>query len=374
MKQTYSLQFTTLTPVCIGTGNKLSPYADYVIDEQHKKIYYINQELVKSKLGENLKLIDEYVAGVANGMDNNRSTFNLNNFLKTRLSIDVRKEHRLQLDCEATGSKELYTIVKNAGLQPYIPGSSLKGAVKTALLYDWLVNEAEGKRAVESLLNNPKVEKNNAVIEDAFNRFNPGISDSSLIEANRMMCIDTKRLHIKKGNTAIPQTWESITTGTVVTCSFSPKQNENLKSLSWKELCRVINQYSKAGNQCEWDILEETAGENMQGNIYNKLYDFYETMDNNIDEAAENTAFIKLGSGKGYYLNSVGLALFDADKSENKTAFLNFLKLSGFGKVFKKETRKMEEYDLDPYNFPITRVIDINKVQTIGWVKLEIKK
>lgn len=374
MEKTCPLQLTTLTPVCIGTGNKLSPYADYVIDENQKKIYYINQELVKAKLAKSPNLIDEYVAGVANGMDNNRSTFNLNNFLKTRLSIDVRREHRLQLDCEATGSKELYTIVKNAGLQPYIPGSTIKGAVKTAFLYDWLVNQEEGKKTVEALLKNPRDEKVSEVIEKVFTRFNPGFSDSSLIEANRMMCIDTKRLHIKKGNIAIPQTWESVITGTVVTSSFSAKKSEHFKSVAWTELHRVINQYAKAGNQCEWDILVDVAGDKMPDDIYNKLYDFYETMNNNIDEADENTAFLKLGSGKGYYHNSIGLALFNADKSENKTAFLNFLKLSGFGKVFKKETRKMEEYDLDPYDFPITRVIDVNKVQPLGWVKLEIEK
>lgn len=374
MKQTYQIQLTTLTPVCIGTGNKLSPYADYVIDEQHKKIYYIDQELVKNKLANKPNLIDEYVAGVANGMDNNRSRFNLNNFLKNRLDIDAHKEHRLQLDCEATGSKELYTIVKNAGLQPYIPGSTIKGAVKTALLYDWLVNDAEGQKSVEALLKNSRDEKVNEVIEKAFNGFNPGFSDSSLIDANRMMCIDNKRLHLKKGNTVIPQVWESIIAGTKVSLSFSEREGNNYKHLSWKELCRVLNQYAKAGNQCEWDILTDTAGEKMAHDVYNRLYDFYEKINKDIDEAKDNTAFLKLGSGKGYYLNSIGLALFDADKSEDKTSFLKFLKQSGFGKVYKKETQRMEDYDLDPYDFPITRVIDVNKIQPVGWVKFEIEK
>lgn len=374
MKQTYPLQLTTLTSVCIGTGNKLSPYADYVIDEQRKKIYYVDQELIKNKLADKPNLIDEYVAGVANGMDNNLSRFNLRNFLKNSLDIDVYKEHRLQLDCEATGSKELYTIVKNAGSQPYIPGSSLKGAVKTALLYDWLVNETKGKKAVESLLKNSRDENANEAIENAFNGFNLGFSDSSLIDANRMMCIDNKRLHIKKGNTMIPQTWESIISGTQASLSFLEVKGDNYQTVSWKELCSVLNQYAKAGNQCEWDILTDTAGEEMTNDVYNRLYDFYEKINKDIDEAKDNTAFLKLGSGKGYYLNSVGLALFDADKSEDKTAFLRFLKQSGFGKVYKKETRKMEDYDLNPFDFPITRVVDVNKIQPIGWIKLEIEK
>jgi len=374
MKQKHKIQLTTLTPVCIGTGSKLSPYADYVIDEQHKKIYYVNQELVKSRLEENMKLIDEYVAGVTSGMDNNRSLFRLENFLKNRLKIDIRKEHRLQMDCEAKGSKELYTIVKNGGLQPYIPGSSLKGAIKTALLYDWLTNNAEGKKIIEELLRSPKGEKGNKAIEKMLNQFNPGLSDTSLIEVNQMRCIDTKRLHIKKGNMVIPQAWESIVKNTLSTLTYSERQYEQFKPLTWAECCRVINQYSKAGNQCEWDILSDIAGDKMRDDIYDKLYDFHEAMNNDINEADEHTAFLKLGSGKGYYLNSVGLAMFNADKSENKTAFLRFLKQVGFGKVFKKETRRMEDYDLDPYDFPITRVIDVNKLQPIGWIKLKLEK
>jgi CRISPR-associated protein Csm5 len=372
-QQSLNIQLSALTPVCIGTGQILSPYSDFVIED--KKIYYVDQQLIKQRLAEKPHLIDEFVKGVANGFDNNRSTFDLNQFLYSKLGIDIRKEYRMKTSSHANESKQqLYTIIKNAGVQPYIPGSSLKGAIKTALLYDWLVNDAEGQKVIVRLLKNPKEEMVNKEIEQAFGRFNPGFSDSSLLDTDKMVCIDTKRLHIKKGNTAIPQTWESIATEAKATLSFSTKENANFRYVDWKELCRVGNQYAKAGIQCEWDILEEAAGEKMTDDVYNKLYDFYETMYNNIDEANENTAFLKLGSGKGYYFNSVGLALFEADKSEKKTAFLNFLKDSGFGKVYKKETGKMEDYDLDPHDFPITRVIDVNRVQPIGWVKLEIEK
>jgi len=375
MKQKqYNIKLTTLTPVCIGTGITLSPYSDYVIDESEKRIYYVNQELIKKKLEEKLELIDEFVNSVASGMDNNRSNFKLEQFLAKRLGIDIRKHHLLQLPCEARGSKQLYTIIKNAGMQPYIPGSSIKGAVKTALLYDWLVNDNEGQDTVSGLLQNQDDKNPTNKIEQKFNRFNPGFSDSSLIGINRMECIDTRRFHIKKGKPDIPQTWESVTINASVNISLLVKEKEDYVYLEWPELQKAINQYAKAGNKCEWDILVDAAGKQMNNGIYNALYDFYEKMDTDISNAGTSTAYLKLGSGKGYYLNSVGLALFEADTTEDKSKFLEFLKWCGFGKVYKKETRRMEEYDLNSYDFPITRVLDIHKILPLGWVKLEIEK
>src|SRR5690606_26891420 len=101
MRKNYPIRLTTITPVCIGTGQKLSPYADYIIDENSKKIFYIDQALVKRKIAEKLNLIDEYVHGVSTRLDNNRSKFNLYKFLKAKLNIDVYTQHQLQLDCEA---------------------------------------------------------------------------------------------------------------------------------------------------------------------------------------------------------------------------------------------------------------------------------
>lgn len=376
MTAQYQLQLTTITPVCIGTGTKLSPYADYVIDERHKKIYYIDQELVKRKLAQNVRLVDDYVAGVATGMDNNRSSFNVDQFLRTRLGIDVKTQHRLQLDCEATGSKELYTIVKNAGRQPYIPGSSLKGAVKTALLYDWLINSEEGKGITNRLLKNFYDKEANNKLAHILEKNNPGFSDSALVDSSRLKCIDVKRLHIKKGTKGIPQTWESIVAGTKAIVSFADTRYGTYNPSDWKRLHQVINQYALAGNKCEWDILCDISEKNkkMSGNDNNRLCDFYEKMNENIQGSNEKTIFLKLGSGKGYYLNSVGLAIFDADPSEGKTAFLNFLKQGGFGKVYKKETRRTENYELDPYDFPITRVVDAKHMQPLGWIKLELVK
>ena len=78
-------------------------------------------------------------------------------------------------------------------------------------------------------------------------------------------------------------------------------------------------------------------------------------------------AYLKLGFGKGYYYNSVGLEFYDTDKD----LFLNFLKNQGFGKIFKNG--RMEDFDLNPDAFPLTKPVDANTMWQLGWVKLELK-
>ena len=76
------LKITTLTPVTIGSGVELSPYADYVID--NGKVCLIDKKLMIDKImAKGDTYLDEYVYGVADGMEQSktRSTFDLKNFL-----------------------------------------------------------------------------------------------------------------------------------------------------------------------------------------------------------------------------------------------------------------------------------------------------
>ncbi|WP_315815073.1 hypothetical protein [Paraflavitalea speifideaquila] len=82
------LTIDTLSPVSIGSGIKLSPYSDYIIED--KTVYYINHELVQHALSQKTTLIDEYVNGITTGMNNNKSGFNLSTFYTSRLKFDYK--------------------------------------------------------------------------------------------------------------------------------------------------------------------------------------------------------------------------------------------------------------------------------------------
>lgn len=154
------LYFRTISPVSVTTGEKFSPYSDFVFEGGY--VYFLNHEKIKEALKQKANmesLIDEYVAGVATGMDNNRSHFELKNFIKNRLQSDftaftLRKVPKAN---SVSGKVHINEIIKSPHFQPYLPGSSLKGAFKGAWLYDWLKNNQEGREKVKK--NFGKLEK-----------------------------------------------------------------------------------------------------------------------------------------------------------------------------------------------------------------------
>ncbi len=376
--KTYLLEIETLTPVGIGSGDKLSPYADVIIDEANKQVHYINHEAVKNRLAAKPELIDDYVNGITGGMDNNRSHFKIKNFIEQRLGLAPQAYIRKSVSGNVKGAKELYTIIKNAGIHPYFPGSSIKGAIKTPLLYNWLIGDHDPKgkeswlsrylRSIKERSDTVELEKE---LSDEMEKFQPAISDSSLLPVDGVKIITISRLHLKEGKTTIPQTWETISPKQKASFSLTVKPKEDSADLSWNTIGKSINRFSRHSNERELELLE-SMGDKINDNQYNKLFDFYEDMNAKIEQAeaeGNKVAYLKLGSSKGYFFNSVGLAVYDADQGDKKL-FLSFLKQNGFGKIYNKERKRMEPYKLNPEEFPLTRNIDVATYCPIGWVKI----
>ena len=163
------LTLKTLSPVHVGNGEELYPL-DYII---HKGIYYrITQNQFLKFLGSDLELIHQYANWIeittkeieslenqkhqakrakntAGEKDYNqklnqiRKNFNLLSFVnkhnKHSQFIDFLKQN-----CKTKIPTELYTFnqirgsLKTASEEFYVPATSLKGSVRTALLYHFL--------------------------------------------------------------------------------------------------------------------------------------------------------------------------------------------------------------------------------------------
>ncbi|MDR2652201.1 MAG: hypothetical protein LBC68_07800, partial [Prevotellaceae bacterium] len=70
MTTTTKLKITTLSPVTIGSGAEWSPYADYVIE--NGQFYLLDRNKITKKIAENDRWLEQYVNGIASGMDNTR--------------------------------------------------------------------------------------------------------------------------------------------------------------------------------------------------------------------------------------------------------------------------------------------------------------
>lgn len=410
---TLKLQLKTITPVAVGgdKGDILSPYADFIFSEDKTKLHYLNLTKVGNAVAR-AGLLDDYVLGMRLGMNNNRSIFNLETDILDKLPEDkasfiTRTVPHFGLD---TATKQVMAVVKNAG-SPYIPGSSIKGAIRTAVLYDWLVNTEAGKKELnvavqkmeplfqirEEVFGLKKAikerfdpQKKNqiykleaearALEKDIFNEdklFGPlksgpdarfiRVSDTQPVNAVEIHAL--RRIRIVPGegkrSSAIPQTLESIASGTKLDFEISilPKfENKVLnywETDDFKDIFSVLNRFSKACIQNEIielsDALELKPVSNFEAEVQ-QLLAFYQNLQQRVD-AGE--ILLRLGFGKTVNDNSLILALINGLEGADRQAIHDFR--GAFHKVFRKGDF-----------FPMTRSIN-HKGEPMGWVEI-IKK
>src|SRR3989304_2639019 len=138
----HKLNLTTLTPVFIGSdqGLDLSATTDFIVDSD--KIKIIDQRKIETILSKDVELINEFVSEVKNYA----YSFNLKNFIENKLNTSVEGLTKGTIDIDGTlGSNSISTHISTVG-KPYIPGSSIKGAIRTAIIYNFLSASSDGKK------------------------------------------------------------------------------------------------------------------------------------------------------------------------------------------------------------------------------------
>lgn len=128
----YTVELTTLAPVFIGSGEKAGK-KEYVYDRVNKRIYMLNnQKMYGFLLQKHLqKRYENYLL---------RERKDLYIWMQDQglRKKDYKDCISYELDCSDaefnTKEKDIFLFVKDPYGNPYIPGSSLKGAIRTALL------------------------------------------------------------------------------------------------------------------------------------------------------------------------------------------------------------------------------------------------
>lgn len=159
------LRITLKTPLNIGSGRELNK-GEYVIF--NNRLLLINETELFRILEKN-NLIKPFMEEVEKNMER----FSLKDFLKNKdlLKTEILEKIslysiKLKKDSEIKKGR-LRIFIKDAFLRPFIPGSSIKGAIRVALLYSFLNKDENFKnrfiRSVEGIvgeyLNEFKIKK-----------------------------------------------------------------------------------------------------------------------------------------------------------------------------------------------------------------------
>ncbi|MBE2280175.1 MAG: type III-A CRISPR-associated RAMP protein Csm5 [Ignavibacteriaceae bacterium] len=159
------LTFKSLSPVHIASGNKLQPF-EYVVSDGF--YHRINQnkafEIIAKDSIENIDKFENWLknrsADLEKEKDNFRSaqlrdSFNLKVFCdsilhNTELTTKILSEaisYKMEIPGGTGGKKEISELQKDAFNNPYIPGSSIKGAFRTALFYSVYRDLSDNERS-----------------------------------------------------------------------------------------------------------------------------------------------------------------------------------------------------------------------------------
>ena len=149
MNKILNFKMQTISPLHISSGQEIEPYSYIVKAENNgdKRLYYINLYKFISLISqdERHKLTQILSETNANNSLNNAVEYVYNLFNKEKHSEAVLLEYKVinkfyeeykkRLDNKNIANIMLYTCVKDGNYKPYIPGSSIKGAVKRAFEY-----------------------------------------------------------------------------------------------------------------------------------------------------------------------------------------------------------------------------------------------
>ncbi|NLV89801.1 MAG: type III-A CRISPR-associated RAMP protein Csm5 [Tissierellia bacterium] len=320
-----------LSPVHIHSGEVLKAMTYMVKDD---KVLIFNEIDVIKSVKESELLNDELLRSFATTASKRKEYYKTLDYYINKGIIEeaVAEKYKdiVENHVNDLSGQEIYRTMINI-LGPYIPGSTLKGLVRTAIIYDCLLkkgidylkgavrylNSRNGRGfsvddyILYEILDNGKMKKN--IYQDPFKFM--GIKDINMVE-KRLGVYKETIFNITKfqpGNVI-----EAIEAGDYSEeFDFEIRVNEKLansyntdiiKYFKEEELLRVLHQYSK-------DIIQEEIE-------YFKKYkhpslntkEIVESLELMQDKNSIETPVIRIGKGKGYKSNTVGLAIKKMDK------------------------------------------------------------
>lgn len=400
----FPLSLRILTPVHIGNGQDLSPLTDYYLT--NGKIHLLDQEKF-SELIYHCGEVENFIRSVEAVTDQSKE-YLIKSFTKNHLKLDL---DTLPVKSSLASYGVQNPLVINECIKtdekPYLPGSSLKGAIRSSLLFNWLTQEEDTlqfEKAQAALsdwlkfLNNTtqqiEVSKNkynrNKAAKEIATEFEKKIEEGcfeSLRSKQRMALSDLKlsdsnniikdeaiavyacdRYHLHWNERTIGQLKECLVPdlklSLKISLEYQIKINENeryhpiIKCISNpKDLFRVINQYSKSVLEYEIVVLNS---KNSDSEIIDDLVVKLEELRDKIDDSSDNYAYIRLGQGKMQFYQSIAIVLFEKfGRDEEANAWVDYLEYTN---SFKEVT--------DPY--PITRELTTLEGLPMGWIELKL--
>lgn len=161
--KTFRVFAETLTPVHIGSGNELHFNTDYIYFEKQNVIGVIQPEKILSLIGKDN--LDKWVTYITQKKGIDKYLYNI---LKRNPEPDEISSRIIPVLERAPHQQNIKEQLFNGTGKPYIPGSSIKGSIRTALLTYLIGNQPEvvkQRKNLEIIKRHGRAEFNDSIIQ-----------------------------------------------------------------------------------------------------------------------------------------------------------------------------------------------------------------
>jgi CRISPR-associated protein Csm5 len=372
---TQKFKITVLTPVHIGSGFRKMKGIDFYYDDQTKQVVQIDLDEIGVALAGNHQALNE--------LANLEEQHDVGELIR-RYHLKLKNIRKYPI---SSIGKEYFEFIRTGLGQPFIPGSSLKGSLRTAILRN-IFNQKNEKERIMLLRTiqqggNPKYAAND-LLKKIFGK-DPNYdlmrtltvtdscfkNDDLLLTESRVLSQDYRGWHWKplkseQGDSLMRVWCEALYPGHQAEIMLSidnfllndPGAKDILKfpnhlEVDFTRLMANINQYSRQMLNAE---LNYFAKRNDEKDELKQVLNSLEAVRKHIPESNKSMV-IRLGWGSGWESMTGALAKTDRQIME--------------------QVRRNFRLGRDGMDFPKTRKIAFNNNQPafpFGWIKLEALK
>lgn len=390
--KTYSLTVKTLSPIHIGSGVKLSRIADFlttngrvlVIDES-KLLDWISRQ----NDAERLSMV---LADMLRDKKKGIQAFINNEQVKSRLKLSDVITYALAV----TGQpREISSFIKTAEHQPYLPGSSMKGSLRNALLRGVMIENIGLQESAQQLIKKGAPHTTNS------GRIEAKLFSPAMPKENKAPNFDINRLMLIRDSSPLPVETLRIVLVRVLSVNGSGR-------LSWKKTpygdknmeiyIEALPSNTSITMDVTWQtqLLDQLAAElgfvnaehlmvflpeycrRASRELLAQEYDFYQRHGQKdlitwfadrlreLDSLPEGTFYLPIGWGSGFDAKTVTDLL-------GENTFRRVVEAYKHTKGLGKPGRNKDAQWLGPKDSPKSRkvVVNINdSLEPLGWVEL----
>ena len=302
------IELEGLSPLFIGSGDTYSQL-DYI--PENDKIHIIDFNKVLENVSE--RMIDDLTNDIRENFSNNIWEGDVKEFLG-RYNIDwkefIERSYKL---IGSIGKNEINQFIKTSDTL-YIPGSSIKGAIRTAVLFHILQSNQNLKNSLKENVVNFFNDRNiqNLIQSDGKNDLLRAlqVSDSSVENGGEKIVVaESNVYHLRDKKSTIPIFNEVLDHGFRANASIKLDKKlvgtgflkSSLFQLQKQSILEAINSFYREIINYELQTFKHQKDENLQ-----KLIMFYKGLEDQINSLGKNECIIRIGQGSSI----LGITLF----------------------------------------------------------------